>query len=194
LEDFARKDLLSGDIYLEDFSAPSPAPVEERPFRFRHWAVLIALALLALGGTGAIIVATARQPAPALAQATVGLIPADQMPKSADANLQRADALEASYPEDPRIHALMAASLVRRGEASQAALELKEALDSPLLHAPEIPAGMEQRVRVMLVGEELTLKEVDEARQTAQPLCPLIGSLDHRMQESLKLIRACSGR
>ena len=194
LEDFARRDLHSGDVYLEDVPPMPHAPVEERPFRMRHWAVLGALVLLALGGTGVIIVATARQPAPALAQATVGLIPADQMPKSANLDLQKADALEASYPEDPRIHALMAVSLIRGGAAGPAALELKEALNSPLLHAPEIPAGLEQRIRVMLVGEQLTLKEVDEARETAHPLCPQIASLDPRMRDALNLIHACRAR
>jgi hypothetical protein len=194
LEDFARPRFRSEDLLLEDVPTMAPAPVEERPLRLRHWVVLSALGLLALGGTGIIIVATARQPAPALAQATVGLIPADQMPKSANIDLQKADALEASYPEDPRIHALMAGSLIRGGAAGPAELELKEALKSPLLHAPEVPAGLEQHIRVMLVGEQLTLKEVDDARETAQPLCPEFASLDPRMRDALKLIHACGGR
>lgn len=187
-------DIALNDIGPEDIVPTRIAPPAERAFKLRHWAVLVALALLALGGTGVIILATARQPAPPPAQSTVGLIPADQMPKAGDVDMQRANALAASYPEDPRIHALMAVSWARSGAVGEAALELKQALASPLLHAPEIPAGMEQHIRIMLLGEQLTLKQVDAARETAQPLCAGIGSLDARVQHGLKLIHACDGR
>ncbi len=187
-------DIALDDLSPEDIAPKTVAASEERALKPRHWAVLAALALLALGGTGVIILATARQPAAPSAQVTVGLIPADQMPRSSRVDMQQANALAASYPEDPRIHALMAVSLAKSGATDQAALELKAALDSPLLHAPEIPSGMEQHIRIMLFGEQLELKQIDAARDTAQPLCPQVRSLDPRVQHGLRLIHACGGR
>lgn len=45
------------------------APEDEGALRPLHWAILAALALLGLAGSGVIILASARQPAPPAAQA-----------------------------------------------------------------------------------------------------------------------------
>jgi hypothetical protein len=46
-------------------------------------------------------------------------------------------------------------------------------------------------MRIMLVAEQLKQKEVYEATRSAEPLCPSLTTLDPRVQDALKRLKAC---
>jgi rhomboid protease GluP len=124
-------------------------------------------------------------------QVTAGLAPPDQWPSNEDEAMQRSNDLLAAYPQDPRVLRLAAAVSHQTHANGEAERDLQAALASPLLHAPEIEPGLEQRLRLLLIGVQLEQHEVDAARQSAQPLCPIQATLDARTQEGLKRLKAC---
>jgi rhomboid protease GluP len=149
-----------------------------------------------IGFLGVCAVATAAVLPPAKLHhmaVTPGLVPPDQWPTPAtEAEAQQqANELYASYPDDPRVLHMQAAGASQRGAFSEAERDLQTALASPLLHAPEIRAGEEQRMRILLIGVQLKQNEIDAARQSARPLCPVQASLEARLQEGLKALKAC---
>jgi rhomboid protease GluP len=124
-------------------------------------------------------------------QVTAGLVPPDQWPSNEDDAMQRAGDLLATYPEDPRLLRLAAAVAHRNRAYAEAERDLQAGLASPLLHAPEIQPGLDQRLRLLLIGLQLEQHEIDAARQSAQPLCPIQATLDSRTQQGLKVLKAC---
>jgi hypothetical protein len=74
----APDDIEPEDSDLQDNPLRRLVPAEERAFGPQQWAVLAAIAVLALGGTGVIFLAMARQSAAPAAHATARLNPADQ--------------------------------------------------------------------------------------------------------------------
>jgi rhomboid protease GluP len=175
---------VAGYLLLITWDGHRRRPPLQAPATVAALAISVA-GLLALG------VAAAVPPTPLPNHGTAGLIPPDQMPASADERLRRASEYVATYPQDPRGHAFMAVVWSRSGGDSEAELELQKALASPLLHAPEIPQDMERQMRIMLIGEQLKQKEFYAARQSAAALCPTMASLDPRLQEAMKQLKAC---
>jgi rhomboid protease GluP len=151
-------------------------------------------AVIGFLGLSAVAAAAVLPPARLHLQVTQGLIPPDQMPATDEEGVKRAVELEATYPDDPRAHALAARMWEKNGGDGAAEQELRKGLASPLLHAPEIPAGLEQDMRIMLVGVQLKQKEVYEATRSAEPLCPGLTTLDPRVQDVLKRLKACDAR
>jgi rhomboid protease GluP len=141
------------------------------------------------------VAAAAVLPAPKLhLQVTQGLIPPDELPASNAEGESRWNELLSAYPQDPRARAVAATVWARTGGDSQAERELQTGLASPLLHAPEIPADLEQRMRIMLVGVQAKQGELYAARRSAEPLCPDQAGLDPRVQKALKQLEACDGQ
>ena len=152
-------------------------------------------AVIGFLGVCAVAAAAVLPPARLHLQVTEGLIPPDQLPASNAEGENRWTELLSLYPQDPRAHAVAATVWEKTsGGDSQAEQELRTALASPLLHAPEIPAGLEQHMRIMLVGVQAKRGEIYEARRSAEALCPDRAALDPRVQEALKQLKACDGQ
>ena len=161
------------------------------PLQGAAMAVGLTIGLAGLGALGAAVaLPAARLPN----RGTPGLIPLDQTSLPTEERMRRAAEFVSDYPDDPRGHALMAVVWAKRGGTGAAELELKKALASPLLHAPEIPPDLERQMRVMLLGNQIEQKEFDSARQTAASLCPAAATLDPSVQQALKALRACDKR
>ena len=156
---------------------------------------LVASAGAVIGFLGVCSVAVAAVlPAPTLhLRVTAGLIPPDLLPASKEEGASRWVELEALYPQDPRPHGMAAAAWHRSGDERLAESELQRALASPLLHAPEIDPRLEVNLRIMLIGAQLSQKEFSEARRSAEPLCPGVATLDPRVQDAMKQMKACDG-
>ncbi|MGZ5965104.1 MAG: rhomboid family intramembrane serine protease [Caulobacteraceae bacterium] len=153
--------------------------------------VATAGAVVGFMGVSAVAVAAVLPPSKAHVQVTAGLIPPEEFPSSEDESVKRSGELLASYPQDPRAHALAARMWAKAGADSEAEREVQTALASPLMHAPEIPADLEQDLRIMLLGEQLKQQETYAAQRTAESLCPSATSLDSRVQEALRRLKAC---
>jgi rhomboid protease GluP len=148
-------------------------------------------AVIGFLGVCAVAAAAVLPPAKLHLQVTQGLVPPDEMPPSSERDMQHMGQLELAYPQDPRPHGIVATLWFKSGADNAAEQELRKALDSPLLHAPEISAELVRQMRIMLVGVQLKQKEVDEARRSAAPLCPDKASLEPRLQDALKALKAC---
>lgn len=148
-------------------------------------------AVIGFFGVCAVALAAVLPPPRLHLQFTQGLIPPDQLPASNAEGESRWSELETAYPQDPRPHAMAAAMWEKTGGHSQAEQELKTGLASPLLHAPEMPAGLERNMRIMLVGVQARQGELYEARRSAESLCPDRTALDPRVQQALKQLKAC---
>ena len=152
-----------------------------------------AAALVGFMGVCAVAVAAVLPPPKLHLQVTAGLIPPDEIPASIEDRLVRADQYVASYPLDPRGHAMAAVAWQKNGGYSEEEQELQKGLASPLLHAPEIPATLEPQMRLMLVFAQYKQGKAEAARRSAAQLCPSRASLDPRALKALDQMKACEG-
>lgn len=161
------------------------------PFQAPAMVVGLVVSLVGLVSVGV----AAALPRPALPSGSeAGLIPPDQLPASDEEGVRRAEEFVSAYPDDPRGHLMMALAWSKRSAPSAAEIELQKGLASPLLHAPDIPPELERRMRILLVGVQIGQREFDAARESAEPLCPEVSSLDPRLQKAMTQLRACEGR
>jgi hypothetical protein len=121
-------------------------------------------------------------------------MPTELMPHSVDEGFARYAELSTAYPQDPRLRSLTAMMLAGNGHADEAELELETGLKSPLLHAPGLPADLEQRLRIMLIDLQISQQEIEAAKRSAGPLCPGLATLDATTRKTLGQLSACGTR
>ena len=147
---------------------------------------------LAIGFCGLIALGLASVlPTSAVATTTPGLIPIDDLPTSMGDGLKRGAELAALYPADPRGHMYVAIGYLKARDDAEAVGAFVQALQSPLLKAPDLPQGLEPSIRVSLAGLYLKSGQTDDARQIAAPLCVAPAQVDPKAMELIRKARLC---
>jgi rhomboid protease GluP len=103
------------------------------------------------------------------------LIPEGQLPKNQADAKEKATALVASYPRDPRAHQFLATALHEAGDERGAEREWHAALDEDKMLRLFFKPELEHLTRAYLAFSMKENGKVAEARDVAKPVCAIAG-------------------